>query len=145
MAKYEIMLIIDGTLKEDEAKKVLADNKKLLSKTENLQESTMGLRDLAYPIKKINKGFYYVLTFSTDKPEIIAEFRRVINLNKFIIRFLIINLEKDYAYKSTINPKKVKRSQFRLERYNRIKESIQEEQDKIKIAKDNKPVKLTDI
>lgn len=148
MAKYEIMTVINGTLSKDEASGVIGEIQKILKNVNDLNiDDSMGLRDLAYPIKKINKGFYYVFRFSSEDVGVIAEFRRVVNLNKYVIRHLIINLEKDYAYKATINPKKIKRSQFRAERYNRIKETIQAEQDKIRIEKekDSKPVRITDI
>ncbi|MDE6082423.1 MAG: hypothetical protein K2F52_00925, partial [Malacoplasma sp.] len=66
-------------------------------------------------------------------------------LKKEILRHLIINLEKDYGYKAKTNPKKIIRSQFRAERYKRIKEQTLAEQEKIKKERDTTPVKLTDI
>lgn len=145
MAKYEIMVIVNGSLKESEANQVITESKNLLKKANDLKVTNMGLRDLAYPIKKVNKGFYFVFNFDCDDAAIIAEFRRVTNLNKNVLRHLIINLEKDYAYKATINPKKVARSQFRAARYKRIKDSIQAEQEKARMEKDTRDVKLTDI
>lgn len=145
MAKYEIMLIVNGLMKEPEANQVLNESKNLLKKAIDLKVTTMGLRDLAYPIKKVNKGFYFVLNFSNEDPIIIAEFRRVTLLNKNVLRHLIINLEKDYAYKATINPKKVKRSKFRAERFKRIEAAVQAEHEKVRVERDYKPVKLTDI
>lgn len=145
MAKYEIMVIVNGSLKEAEANQVITETKNLLKKTKDLKITSMGLRDLAYPISKVNKGFYSVFNFECDDPAIIAEFRRVTLLNKYVLRHLIINLEKDYAYKATINPKKVARSKFRAERYKRIKASILAEQEKAKVERDTSSVKLTDI
>ncbi|MBD5446091.1 MAG: 30S ribosomal protein S6 [Malacoplasma sp.] len=145
MAKYEIMVVLDGTLKETEANKTLTDLKGLLKKVKDLEVEKMGLRDLAYPINKKNRGFYFVLTFSTDEPEIIAEFRRVTLLTKDVLRHLIINLEKDYGYKATINPKKVAKSKFRAKRYEKIQAAIELEQEKVRKEKDTSSVKLTDI
>lgn len=145
MAKYEIMVVLDGTLKETEANKTLTDLKGLLKKVKDLEVEKMGLRDLAYPINKKNRGFYFVLTFSTDEPEIIAEFRRVTLLTKDVLRHLIINLEKDYGYKATVNPKKVAKSKFRAKRYEKIQAAIELEQEKVRKEKDTSSVKLTDI
>lgn len=145
MAKYEIMVVLDGTLKEVEANQTLTDLKGLLKKVKDLEIEKMGLRDLAYPINKKIRGFYFVLTFSTDEPGIIAEFRRVTLLTKNVLRHLVINLEKDYGYKATINPKKVAKSKFRAKRYEKIQAAIELEQEKVKKEKDTSSVKLTDI
>ncbi len=145
MAKYEIMVIVNGSIKESESNQVITEIKNLLKNAKELKVTNMGLRDLAYPINKVKKGFYFVFNFVCDDPSIIAEFRRVTLLNKHVLRHLIINLEKDYAYKSTINPKKIARSKFRADRYKRIKESILAEQEKAKVERDTSSVKLTDI
>lgn len=151
MAKYEIMVVLDGTLKETEANQTLNDLKGLLKKVKDLEVEKMGLKDLAYPINKKTRAYYFVLTFSTDNLEkkessqVIAEFRRVTLLTKNVLRHLIINLEKDYGYKATTNPKKVAKSKFRAKRYEKIQAAIELEQEKIKKEKDTSSVKLTDI
>ena len=145
MTKYEIMVIVNGSIKESESNQVITEIKNLLKNAKELKVTNMGLRDLAYPINKVKKGFYLVFNFVCDDPSIISEYRRVTLLNKHVLRQLIINLEKDYAYKSTINPKKIARSKFRADRYKRIKESILAEQEKAKVERDTSSVKLTDI
>lgn len=145
MSKYEIMVVINGTLKETDANSIITELKNLLKKAKDLNVEKMGLRDLAYPIKKVSRGYYYVLTFSNDNPEEIKEFRRVASIKKEVLRQLIINLEKDYGYKATINPKKVAKSEFRAEKYRKAKEAYLAEQEKIKKEKDTTPVKLTDV
>lgn len=145
MRKYEIMLIVDGSLDQKAADKTANDLKKILKSAKDYKVDAWGLKDLAYPIKKQLRGYYYVINFSNDVPAEILEYKRVALINKGVLRHLIINLEKDYGYKATINPKKVKRSAFRAERYTRIKESILAEQEKLRMKKDNTPVKLTDI
>lgn len=145
MSKYEIMVIIDGTLKETSVTPVITELKNLLKKAKDLNVEKLGLKDLAYPIKKVNRGYYFVLTFSNDDADEIREFRRVASIKKEVIRQLIINLEKDYGYKATINPKKVAKSQFRAEKYRKNKEAYLAELEKIKKEKDTTPVKLTDM
>ncbi|MCF0217735.1 MAG: 30S ribosomal protein S6 [Malacoplasma sp.] len=166
MPKYEIMMVVDGTIKESDASKIVNDFKTILKdakdfkvdnwglvKTkeakdkENLKISKDGLIDLAYPIKKKNKAYYFILNFYTENTESIKEFRRVVLLKNQVLRHLIINLEKDYGYKAKVNPKKVMKSNFRSERYKRIKEQTLAEQERIRKEreKDTTPVKLTDI
>lgn len=145
MSKYEIMIVVDGTLKEIDAKKVFLDSKNLIIQTKKIEVNEMGHRDLAYPIDKKTSGYYFVLNFDCEDPTIIAEFRRLTLLNKNIIRHLIINLEKDYGYKATQNPKKVKKSQYRKGIYEKVTSKIDEERERIVKIKDGVPVKLTDI
>ncbi len=145
MPKYEIMLVVDGSVKETDAISVVNDLKTILKDSRDFKLDKWGLKDLAYPIKKKNRGYYFILNFYNENAESIKEFRRVTLLKKEILRHLVINLEKDYGYKAKTNPKKIIRSQFRADRYKRIKEQTLAEQEKIKKERDTTPVKLTDI
>ncbi|BAC43906.1 30S ribosomal protein S6 [Malacoplasma penetrans] len=145
MPKYEIMLVVDGSIEESKATAVANDLKSILKKSTDLKLEKMGLKDLAYPINKKSRGYYYLFNFYNEDPASIQEFRRVTLLKKEVLRHLIINLEKDYGYKAKTNPKKIVRSQFRAERYKRIKEQVLAEQEKIRKERDNTPVKLTDV
>lgn len=145
MSKYEIMIIVDGTIKETDSLSIVNELKTVLKSAKDLNIDKMGLKDLAYPIKKINRGYYYVLTFSNSNANEIKEFRRIASIKKEVLRQLIINLEKNYGYKATINPKKVAKSNFRAEKYRKAKEAFLAEQEKIKKEKDTTPVKLTDV
>ena len=92
MRKYEIMYILRADL-DDAARKdvmdklaaILTDNG---AKVENTDES-MGLRDLAYPIKDQNKGYYVVLKVSMDNVAI-NEFNRLVRINPNVLRHLIV-------------------------------------------------------
>lgn len=145
MSKYEIMVIVNGTIKESDSLSVVNELKSILKSAKDLNIDKMGLRDLSYPIKKVNRGYYYVLTFSNSNADEIKEFRRVASIKKEVLRQLIINLEKNYGYKATVNPKKVAKSNFRAEKYRKAKEAFLAEQEKIKKEKDTTPVKLTDV
>lgn len=145
MSKYEIMVVIDGTLNESNAKKTFADVKNYLSNVKQNEITEMGHKELAYQINKIMTGYYFVMNFECDEPAVIAEFRRLVLLNKNIIRHLIINLEKDYGYKASQNPKKIAKSKYRSEIYSKITAKIDEEREKIAKFKDDTPIKITDI
>lgn len=145
MAKYEIMIVINGSLKEADAEKVAKNTSKLLDGTKNLELKFLGHKELAYEIDKEKTGYYYTLNFETDKPQIVHECRRLIFLDKNIIRNLIVNLEKDYGFKATQNPKKIAKSAYRSKVYKEVTEKILSEQDELKKEKDTSSVKLTDI
>ena len=92
MRKYEVMYILKADL-DDAARKdamdklaaIITDNG---GKVENTDES-MGLRDLAYPIKDQTKGYYVVLNVSMDNVAI-NEFNRLVRINPVVLRHLIV-------------------------------------------------------
>lgn len=106
MAKYEIMLIVSGTLDEAQAKSVADDVAKPISDCKP-QIEAYGLQELAYKIKNQSSAYRFQYNFDCESPAHILEFRRLCTINKNIIRSLIINLEKDYGYRASVNPKKV--------------------------------------
>lgn len=109
MAKYEVMLVIKGDIDEKSSKNTLNELVKIL-KVSDIKITELGLKELAYEIKKQTKGWYYQLNFESNNQEAMNEFRRLSRINKNLLRQLIINLEKDYGYKASINPKKIEKN-----------------------------------
>ena len=92
MRKYEIMYILKADLDEAARKEVmdklaliLTDNGGKVEKT----DESMGLRDLAYPIKDQTKGYYVVLKVEMDNVAI-NEFNRLVRINPSVLRHLIV-------------------------------------------------------
>ncbi|PLY06724.1 MAG: 30S ribosomal protein S6 [Desulfuromonas sp.] len=54
-----------------------------------------GVRKLAYPIKKAERGCYVQILFQAD-PEIIAEYERRLRLDEKILRFLSVRIDGDF-------------------------------------------------
>ncbi len=115
MAKYEIMLIISENLNEKEADDLCMDLSKNLDV--KIEVTKLGFNPLAYQINKNTKGHYFQLNFNSENVAGINEFRRLTTINKRVLRHLIINLEKDYSYRATINPKKIARNKKTSEIY----------------------------
>ena len=92
MRKYEIMYILKADLDDASRKEVMDKLAGIITsnggKVENTDES-MGLRDLAYPIKDQNKGYYVVLKVSMDNVAI-NEFNRLVRINPSVLRHLIV-------------------------------------------------------
>ena len=92
MRKYEIMYILRADLEEAQRKEVMDKLAKILTdnggKVEETSES-MGLRELAYPIKEQSKGYYVVLKVSMDN-KAINEFNRLVRINPSVLRHLIV-------------------------------------------------------
>ena len=92
MRKYEIMYILKADLDEEARKaeneklaKIITDNGGTVTKTD---ETSLGLRDLAYPIKKETKGYYVVLKVTMDNVAF-NEFNRLVRINGNVLRHLI--------------------------------------------------------
>ena len=96
MNKYEMMFIVKSQTEEAGAKKVAESISKIAkdnkAKVEDLKD--MGLKKLAYPIKKEVNGYYYLLTFEANK-ETIAELDRKTSINEDVIRHLIVRLDEE--------------------------------------------------
>lgn len=123
MAKYEIMLVVRGDIEEEAANKTANELFSIL-KTTNLDVKKLGLKELAYEIKKLKRGYYYQANFDSNDSDSIKEFGRVTRINKQVLRHLVINLEKDYGYKATNNAKKVARNEKRASIHTKVQEEI---------------------
>ena len=91
MRNYEIMYILKADLSEEDRKaKMEALANILTSKgaTVSATDESLGLRELAYPIKDETKGYYVVLKVSMDKAAI-DEFNRLVRIDANVLRHLI--------------------------------------------------------
>lgn len=95
MRDYELVLILNPEIGEEETKNTLKSVEQLITSLKGKLKRTdeWGKRDLAYPIKKLNQGHYFllVLTLSSDAP---AKLEEKLKLEDRIIRFLIVSVRK---------------------------------------------------
>ena len=91
MKKYEIMYIIRPNLESEETKNLIANLSNIFTErqSEVLELKEIGLKDLAYEINHIKKG-YYVWQLVNAGPEAVKEFNRVIRITESVIRFIVI-------------------------------------------------------
>jgi ribosomal protein S6 len=93
--KYELMTILLPTLTEKEVEKELDSIKKLVGKKGAIvHEQIWGKRDLYYTLKGQEKGIYTILHFTTE--DSIAAISRELKLMNHVMRFLLIELPKNY-------------------------------------------------
>lgn len=95
MRKYEIMYIINPSLDEERMKELNDKYAKIL--TDNgakiLETKDWGLRDLAYEIKKVNKGHYMILNIEANN-EAIKEFDRLALIDTNLLRHIVVKEEE---------------------------------------------------
>lgn len=65
--------------------KIITDNGGEVTKT----DESMGMRELAYPIKKETKGYYVVLKANLNN-QTINEFNRLVHIDASVLRHLIV-------------------------------------------------------
>lgn len=94
MTKYEIMFIVRPDMEEADIKKVADEMKKVLTsnKAKVVEEKAMGQKELAYEIKKVNTGFYFLFVVEASH-EAVEEFDRVARINEKLLRHLVVKVE----------------------------------------------------
>ena len=97
MQKYEIMAIISAEVAEKEAEKTAqsatCERVKKLGGSFSF-EDFWGARGFAYQIKGQKWGYYYVAQFEVDGQKL-EEFKKDLNLDKTVVRFLISKVGKN--------------------------------------------------
>ena len=92
MRFYETMFILKPTLTQEETSAKIEFFKGILTSNGASIEATidMGIRNLAYEIKKCKRGYYFVIYFKAN-PTLVAELERNYRINEEVIRFIVIN------------------------------------------------------
>lgn len=90
MKKYEIMYILKDGLEEEARKALIEKLHSILTATGGkvTDVKEWGLRNFAYPINKMTKGYYVVIKVTTDEPAL-KEFARKAKINPNVVRQLI--------------------------------------------------------
>lgn len=94
MRKYENLVIVKPTLTAEEIQASLAAVEEVITSNggEIAATSPMGMRKLAYPINKNERGYFYVIYY-TIAPAAIAEIERRFRINENLLRFVTIKYD----------------------------------------------------
>ena len=94
MYDYEIALIIRPEV-EEEGQAALIERLGQLLTSEGGQVAdveTWGRRRLAYPIRKVQEGYYYFIQ-GQFSPSVLPELERAIKLNEDVLRHMVIRTD----------------------------------------------------
>ena len=96
MPRYELMYLLGSQVAETEVPTISAQVLKAVSDFSgtNVQETQLGKKKLAYPIKKTRNGFYVTVNFEMDTKNINGFDAKVRSMDNSIIRYIVINLEE---------------------------------------------------
>ena len=91
MRKYENLVIVKPTLTAEEIQASIAAIEEVITSNggEIAARDAMGMRKLAYPIEKNERGYYHVIYYSVA-PAAIAEIERRFRINEDLLRFVTI-------------------------------------------------------
>ncbi len=96
MNQYEVTFLVDPVLSGDEIKSTAQTYVDSITKNggEIVHVDEMGLRQLAYPIKKRTTGIYYCIEFKIPNGEMISKMELAFRRDERIMRFLTVRLDK---------------------------------------------------
>ncbi len=96
MKNYEVTFIVDPVLSGDEIKATAQTYVDQLKNEgcEIVHVDEMGLRQLAYPIKRRTSGVYYCVEFKTETGEVTDKVELAMRRDERIMRFLTVTLNK---------------------------------------------------
>lgn len=91
MKKYEVMFIVRANLEQEAIKAEIANVNGIFTKHDSkvLECKEWGLRELAYEIEHMRKG-YYVWMLVEATPVAVSEFNRIAGYNENIIRSIVV-------------------------------------------------------
>lgn len=91
MTNYELMFIINPTLEDAQKEATVETVKEIIAADGEVEKVDIwGMRKLAYPIEKLNDGYYVVVNFkaSTELPK---ELDRRLRISDNVMRHMIVN------------------------------------------------------
>lgn len=94
MTNYEVMFVINPTL-EDEKKDATVETVKEIIAADGVvgKVDVWGMRKLAYPIQKLEEGYYVVVAFEGN-PTLPKELDRRLRILDSVMRHIIVNLDE---------------------------------------------------
>ena len=102
--RYETVFIVTPVLSEEQMKETVEKYTNFLKDhgAEIIYTNNWGMRKLAYPIRKKNTGFYYLIEFEAEG-SVIADLEVAYKRDERLLRFLTVSLDK---YAIAYNEKK---------------------------------------
>ncbi len=94
MRNYENLVIVKPTFTAEEIQSSIKAIEEVITSNggEIAATTAMGMRKLAYPIEKNERGYYHVI-YSTIAPSAITEIERRFRINEDLLRFVTIKYD----------------------------------------------------
>ena len=93
MKKFESVIILKPNLMKDEIKEILEKVEETIQKVAKItNKQEIGIKKLAYEIKKNSEGIYVLINFEAA-PTLIKELERVYRITDEVIKFIVVRKE----------------------------------------------------
>ena len=95
MRKFETLLLISPELPVDARDATLEKIKGVVEKAEGqiTEVDVWGMRDLAYPVQKLQRGYYVRLEYNGPAP-VVAELERNLRITEGLLKFMTVKLDE---------------------------------------------------
>lgn len=89
MRKYELLLVLPGTLDEQEVEAKTGEVLAVINEYgQNTELTVLGKNRLAYPIKQVRYGYFYTVVFSAE-PENVKKIEEKLKLSRGLLRAIV--------------------------------------------------------
>ena len=95
MNKYETIFIVNPNVEDAGVKALIEKFSNLINndgKVEKVEE--LGLKKLAYEIKKNKEAYYMVINFEAN-PSLVAELERIYRITDEVIKFIVVRKDEE--------------------------------------------------
>ena len=98
MRKFETLLLLSPELSADNREGVVTTLTGIIEREKGVMEEVdnWGMRDLAYPVRKLMRGYYVRLVYNAPA-ELIAELERIVRITDGIFKFVSVKLADEVA------------------------------------------------
>ena len=98
MRKFETLLLLSPELSADNREGIINALTAIIEREKGVmvEVDNWGMRDLAYPVRKLMRG-YYVRLVSNAPAELIAELERIVRITDGIFKFVTVKLADEVA------------------------------------------------
>src|SRR3989344_812748 len=103
MQKYELLLILPGTLDDNEAEKRLGEVVEVVKEhSGDVETNNQGNNRLAYPVKQIRYVYFYTIVFEAE-PAKARELQDKLRLMRDLLRAMITHFNTNVSTSQKIN------------------------------------------
>ena len=98
MRKFETLLLLSPELSAENREGIVNTLTAVIEREKGAMEEVdnWGMRDLAYPVRKLMRGYYVRLVYNAPA-ELIAELERIVRITDGIFKFVTVKLADEVA------------------------------------------------
>ena len=98
MRKFETLLLLSPELSADNRERIINALTAIIEREKGVmvEVDNWGMRDLAYPVRKLMRGYYVRLVYNAPA-ELIAELERIVRITDGIFKFVTVKLADEVA------------------------------------------------